>query len=1131
MLVGRVMFREGENWYALDIRGIDLSSAFQGVLETHTQSLINYVGATEGIGGLSMRRFDIKSGSVKVESTKYVAPNGKEKVNPVNDAFWCKFGALYSYAKKNCKAKHERGYTGIQLVSDDFLEEMESTFDIPFPDGSGILAEVVLRLGIVNSMKLKTDDFYIELESKEGEEVFSKINTGVNKGFKYNTETLGFEIPKQKVQTTSDTTELYGTLEEIMDAHPDKDFAWLRGKDYRIVTDETLEGIVQEFLDFDGKIYYDTETTGLNINFKSRLGQADGCVGIILSKEDGVSYYFPMQMETIKNLCDGDHEYFMQRYMKKILETKPIVAHNASFDWKVAYIYNIMPNIVDDTMLLYQLTIRAKDESFKCGLKELTSVLLKRDSLELDDISVTGKWHSNFKYMPEDLVRLYACADTDNTKGILDYADRHGLLQEYGADQTYRLELEFLIAVAYQEFYGQRIAVDRVPELRQGVELGMAVHQAVIFGITGKEFNIGSSQQLLSVGKDIGIEFPKKWSTGKPTTEAKEVDKLIYEDSEFVSNRTSALVKKLEGLAVDGVIDQKLADPLVKEYIEVAKNETHMNLFFYHLHTYRRSKNILNKFLSKLSSTVTPDGYTFPSVNQIGADTGRVSVSKPNYQSYDDVTKKHTIPTDGYYFIDSDYSSIEYRTLGSIVGNKGIMEGFKDPEFDYHQYQASRMFNVPYESVSKKLRKQSKSLNFGIPYGMGDASLGESVFGSRSQENTRQAKELRRKYFEGQEDIQNAFKTWQDDGEFRGYTCTYFGRRRYYDKNRQSRGYIRRQAGNHVIQGSAADIYKLAVVRVFKMICKEGWLDRVHINAFVHDEVLVEVHNSIDPAVFLAKFKKAYELEVEGFCPLYIGFGYGRSWYEAKSVELPIKLQAEIIEQYGETGFPDEIWGGDIDKFCDGIPDMIRLSNIRSVVDNITSPDSQGKVIKPATMAYLYDILKEDERLIDKAIKNGYDGSELEDYKTKYGLVELQEGLHGTGKMELQEALDVFCYIHGVDRGTVNLLHTQPIVEKEESNVCIEDTEEFYERERENLKWTRIKQLGVFMDTENDEVVFDFNPVMAQEIMKRSKDSGGYKIYFKDFSTGKLYVLEKYIDSRDILEVQNLYIAQKSMCV
>ena len=150
------------------------------------------------------------------------------------------------------------------------------------------------------------------------------------------------------------------------------------------------------------------------------------------------------------------------------------------------------------------------------------------------------------------------------------------------------------------------------------------------------------------------------------------------------------------------------------------------------------------------------------------------------------------------------------------------------------------------------------------------------------------------------------FEYHRNRGVNEGYTETFFGRRRYYNRAEFSVGAIRRQAGNQVIQGTVADIYKLAVGRLFKRICREGWLGKVLLDGFIHDELLIEVSNDIDPCMWLKVAREEFEVKITNedgtpWSPLYMGCGFGTSWYEAKSVELPIKFQWEVVDETEKT--------------------------------------------------------------------------------------------------------------------------------------------------------------------------------------------------------------------------------------
>ena len=774
MLVGNIVYFKNNRQYKFSACATDTSETLSMYITSGSYDSILMMSNPDGIDdpdAMWERGFEVKLTKVNVQTELGVdIIDGKQKKvkRPVNADFFCRLGALLRYAKINCSTYNEEGYTGLQLASGEFEAIPEKSYIIKFPmDESRNLARVTLKYGNIVGISLKSDDFEVELHTDSGaeERVFYKVKDAWTSGIKMDSEYLGFELKPQLISTTTSSDGMYHSIEEIVAAHPDKEFSWLLQKDYQIVTDETLEEVCNYILNWDGYVYYDTETTGLNINFMSRVGQADQLVGVVLSVKFGESFYFPLQMKAIKNLCNGDHWFVMEHYLKPILEGKELVAHNMSFDWKVGYIYGINCNIVHDTMAILELTLGAEIKDYKIGLKDNAKLLLGRDSLELSDLIIDDSWgESNIKFwdLPEELVRLYACADTDNTNGLLGYAEQNDLLGKYGAHKVYEIEIAFSFAVAYQEFYGHRIDVNNLDSMREEIGKGQDAEMKAMVDIVGHEFNPNSPKQLTSIlYQELGIPEQISRKTGRPTTDKETLNKL--------ADLTDA-------------------------------EDNAMYPFVRHLQKFREYEGV-RKIIDKFPEHVTQDGYIFSHVMQYGTTTGRVSINTPNYQSYNDPIKKNVIPRPGYWMFDTDYSSVEYRVLGNMVGNKRIMESFYDPDFDYHAYQAARMYGVPYSAVNKKMRKAAKGINFGLPYGMGDESLGIRVFGEASAENTRKAAALRASYFKGQEDIRDWFEFHRDKGVNKGYTETFFGRRRYYRRSDFSVSAIRRQAGNQVIQG------------------------------------------------------------------------------------------------------------------------------------------------------------------------------------------------------------------------------------------------------------------------------------------------------------------------------------------
>lgn len=1116
-----------------EFKGIDSSTCLYGELTTNDYDAIRYMASsTDDQDEMWVRRFDLNLNSIKPEREQWKDENGKTIKSAVNFDFFCMLGATIRYAKYRCRPECAVGYTGLQSASGEFTPESETEYIITSESANEAdrlnLGTVRLKLGEFMSIHIETPVFSISVDEdpRMEIEVFSTIKNCQPKGFQFEEDYLGFKVDIYSGLAEANTDGMYTSLEDIIKNNPDREFSWLLGKKYIIVDDAMLDDVVKYFEDVpdNERIYFDTETSGLRITFRSRLGQDDQCVGIILSYEDGVSYFFPMQMRSIPNLCNGDHFYFMEHYMRHILENKRLVAHNMSFDWKVAYIYDINANIVDDTMALFNLTLGNEKENFPAALKPLTRLILHRDSLELSDLVASNSWGENdirFWDLPKELVRLYACADTDNTRGLMQYAIQNDLLHRYNATKVYEIEIAFSYAVAYQEFYGHKIDVDNLDVLHKELDEGLSSNMAKMEEIVGYEFNPNSSKQLQRIMyTELGIPEQISRKTGRVTTD-KETLKALSEITDLEGN---------------------------PKYPFVA-----------YLQKYREFEGI-RKIVDKFPELSTPDGYIFSEVQQYGTTTGRVSVKKPNYQSYNDPVKKNVVPRPGFYMTDTDYSSVEYRVLGNIVGNKKIKEGFVDPDFDYHQYQAARMYGVPYASVTSKLRKAAKGINFGLPYGMGDQSLGVRVFGEESKENTLKAAALRAKYFEGQEDVKEFFDTTRAGGVANGYTETFFGRRRYYHRNKFSVAAIRRQAGNAVIQGTAADVYKLAVGRLFLRICKEGWLGKVLFTGFIHDEVLCEVHCSIDPMKWLKVLREEFEVKIKGWCPLYMGFGFGMSWYEAKKTELPIQLQWELVEKYGETGYPK--WHGDGKELCAEIPDMLRDFSIRHAEASLKDPAYQGKEIKPATNKLVIDIIDEDVGYYNKIVPDSlkavlpdYDVS-VESIDTSVlgdraeeiilGINEKLRAEHIDGVLyaengelitqlsklkETQAAIDLYCRLHSVDRSLIDVKNLAEGTVSADAPAGLSDVAGFSGGEDDGtdmqaLADSRVEAFGMFLDTDESRVILKMLPPQYMEFIRQrcNKEKNGYRIRFKDTANRMFYDTECYLPSEEVPTIQSMYI-------
>lgn len=805
----------------------------------------------------------------------------------------------------------------------------------------------------------------------------TKVRTGLAK---YAPEYLGFEYEQKKVyseENFGDEYLLYDDIDSVISAHPNKNYRWIHNRRYEIVTPENFEEILKEFYVYEGVIAIDTETTGLKITYRSCQGADDQLVGICLSKEVGTGYYFPLQMTKITNLCGGDHKYFMEAYMRKFLTVRKFVTHNVQFDWKVFYIYGINLNVVFDTMIAFALTEHAQSAGFEIGLKSLALRVLGLEMFDLDDFVKNGDWSKSgmhFSDLPFELCRRYAPTDADMTLALYYYVTQSKLLERYGAEYIFQVEIQFAKAAAYSEFYGYPVNLETLPKLSADLKSEVADIYKKMVDIVGYEFNPRSTPQVVKIMYDE-LKYPVIEGTRSTKKDIlKELrDRTDYNDEQLYP---------LAGLLL----------------------------------TYRQLSGVISSFIDNKDKFINSDGIIHPSINALGARTGRVSIKDPNYQSYNDTVKKNIVPRNGYKMWDSDFSQIEYRVLASMSKEKFLMDAFADWDMDYHTLQASRMFGVPYAAAVGPIRQQAKRVNFALPYGMGDEELGRQIFGARNKENTKKAAKLRDLYFEGQDNVRRFFDVVRDNGVKNGYTTTLFGRKRFYPKGSASVQKIRRQAGNAVIQGTAADIYKIAVVRVFQMICAKGWLGKVLLDGFIHDEILGEVSNEINFDEFIASWREAFEVPVDGFCKLYAGFGIGNSWYMAKKQDLHPMFIQELIDTASER-----TWTGDSDKYINEVIvegfEKHRIRRVREYLQTV----SKGEIINPVmsslleetTAAWIMDCVKKDRAGTRQAM-SAVLGWEVED-KT------LDNKKKPCGIKKIGDWIKAYCYWQGLDASQIDL--------------------------------------------------------------------------------------------------------------
>lgn len=788
-----------------------------------------------------------------------------------------------------------------------------------------------------------------------------------------------------------------------------EDISWLKNKKYFVVNDdETAEKIFSFIDEYNGPVSYDTETTGLKINCFGQINseyqkslikynnehpdnpiRADKLVGIIFCVEEDTSYYFPCFNRKFKNLyedlnspirnqiikntkakytigelrdrkdCVAEYwrttpddeitsDCILMERVRHILETKHIVAHNGSFEWKVGHQYWIDTNLKDDTMILHQVAYKFRSGTGKAepsNLKHLAKVELGIDQWELHDFFPNWKpdkeglvrnkpgvknkgTQIDFSYMDLEGTRVYAPTDGDVTLGLFHKFKSDLLKNHKEMEYIYNVEVLVACAIGYMEFYGHRIDESKIMHARavtmaDKVLLESEIRQSIDYSDEKELEAYKKLKEFKNSEKTCGL--PMEQFGDKLIEQIGILEKTIAANEEHQINLASPA-------QVADLFYNKLKYPLqgdkpsvAKKYVKALLKEKNDDgtprCPVAHLYSDYISKNtLLTKFFDNLIYFTYPGGFIFSSFGQIATNTGRMSCSKPNAQQYPKVITKIIIPRDGYVMMDADYSQIEYRVLTAMAGNEWLAELFSDPDSDYHTLMASLMYGVDYSAVTSSMRSAAKSFNFGIPYGMGLGSLAILLTGKNTPETRDEAKEKYEMYFKNQPKTRKFFDNVKEMAQVNGYTKTLFNRYRYYsftDKdgnvNNAKKAAALRQAGNAVIQGTAADVFKIGVARNFSFIRRNGLLGKFLIINMIHDEQLMEVNvQDLNMQRILAEVGKNMQFKIDGFPPLYIGAGIGKAWGYAKGKMA--EIHPCLLEQFTEEAKDIPIWRTEEDK-------------------------------------------------------------------------------------------------------------------------------------------------------------------------------------------------------------------------
>ncbi|KQT26326.1 DNA polymerase I [Chryseobacterium sp. Leaf405] len=631
------------------------------------------------------------------------------------------------------------------------------------------------------------------------------------------------ETPQQKVAQAVGQLDLFATYEELDQATSTKSNIEQNDHLYQFVNNPKAQKILVQNLLKQQVVCFDTETTSLN-ELEAEL------VGMSFSYKKGLAYYVPLsedQGEVLQTL-----EIFRPFFEKEDLLK---VAHNLKFDYKVLKKYNItVKGAMFDTMIAHYLL----NPDGRHGMDYLSEVYLNYKPVSIETIiGKKGKNQGTFRDADLRTQTDYAAEDADVTFQLYElFAPQ--LKKENLEELFFNIEMPLMEVLAKMELSG--ISLDEKWLAQESIDLENDLRQleSKIFEISGEEFNMNSPKQLGEILFEKMQLDPKakKTKTGQYATSEDVLQKLSSKHEIIKHILEYRTYQKLKSTYVDALPSQ----------IEKTDNRVHTNF------------------------------------SQTTAATGRLASVNPNLQNIPIRTLRGQqirgafVSAEGKKIISADYSQIELRLIAEISGEDNMIKAFQDGE-DIHASTAAKLFKIPLEEVSKTQRSQAKTVNFGILYGQGAFALAEQTGLSRSE-----AKQMIEAYYETYPKLKEYMAAQVHRAREQGYVETILGRKRHLKDinsgNFVVRAHAERNAVNAPIQGSAADVVKMAMIKIQKELEKEKLQTKMLLQ--VHDELVFE--SPIDEVELATNIiKMEMESAIETQVPLLVEVGVGDNWLEA----------------------------------------------------------------------------------------------------------------------------------------------------------------------------------------------------------------------------------------------------------
>ena len=670
----------------------------------------------------------------------------------------------------------------------------------------------------------KTDALFNELEFRRMAEQFDAI---FRKG-----ETAPVvdeaKLYKKPQPKTEEQFDLFGsTIDEGSEEARHQYYNTLENTthSYQIIQGDLGIKLLLQNLQNQTSVCFDTETTGLDA-LHAEL------VGISFSYEKGKGFYipFPENQTEAQSLIEKLVPFFENETIEKI-------GQNLKYDLKVLSNYGItVKGKLFDTMIAHYLI----NPDMRHNMDILSETYLKYAPQSIEVlIGKKGKNQKSMRDVPLEEIKEYAVEDADLTLQLAEIFNTE-LDKTHTKKLFEEIEIPLVTVLASMEKEGINLDVPFLQSLSKELGDDIAKLESRIYEIAGEKFNLASPKQLGDILFDklkIGGAKQKKTKTGQYAT-GEEILSYLAKDNEIVS----------------AILDWRSLIKLQNTYVEALP-----------LQVDAKTHRVHTDYM------------------QTVAATGRLSSNNPNLQNIPirtergkQIRKAFIARDENYTLLSADYSQIELRIIAALCGEENMIKAFQQGE-DIHKSTAAKVFNVPLEEVTKEQRSHAKTVNFGIIYGV-------SAFGLSNQTSLSRAESaaLIEAYYTTYPKLKSYIQEQIESARENGFVQTILGRRRYLkdinSANAIVRGAAERNAVNAPIQGSAADIIKIAMINIHKRLIAENWKSKMLLQ--VHDELVFDVHNSelekIQPMI-----KHEMEQAVVLSVPLEVEIGIGKDWLEA----------------------------------------------------------------------------------------------------------------------------------------------------------------------------------------------------------------------------------------------------------